>query len=166
MTIPISKVERVCEVCSAIFLAYKSHLSGNSNTSGRFCKRACYNAYLRTLVGPKHPKWAGGNNKVKGDFEAVKKRLWPKHKFCCLCGSVKRIHIHHIVPYRYTQDNDASNLIPLCGSCHPKIERITESLLDKGFSYNTLKLLMANVLAGWQMPTFVVLEDIWYNQNL
>jgi 5-methylcytosine-specific restriction endonuclease McrA len=40
---------------------------------------------------------------------------------CQLCGGAVSdggLHVHHIIPYRETQDNSPENLIALCPRCH------------------------------------------------
>lgn len=50
------RVERVCETCGKEFSVYKSALEG-SNASGRFCCRACYDEYQKTLTGKDNAKY-------------------------------------------------------------------------------------------------------------
>lgn len=38
--------------------------------------------------------------------------------FCAVCGSTKRIEIHHIVRRSQGGGDEASNLVPLCRDCH------------------------------------------------
>jgi hypothetical protein len=37
---------------------------------------------------------------------------------------MRRLDVHHIVPYRLTHDNSPNNLIPLCKKCHKKAEAV------------------------------------------
>lgn len=46
---------------------------------------------------------------------------------CQICGinendCKQNLQIHHIVPFKCTQDNSDDNLITVCSKCHPKIE--------------------------------------------
>ena len=40
---------------------------------------------------------------------------------CRICG-IKATNVHHIIPYRKTQDNSLINLITLCNKCHKQTE--------------------------------------------
>ena len=42
--------------------------------------------------------------------------------FCGVCSSQEFLEVHHIVPFRVSQDNSQSNLIPLCRKCHRKVD--------------------------------------------
>jgi hypothetical protein len=42
--------------------------------------------------------------------------------FCAVCGTTKRLQVHHIIPFRLTQDNSKANLVPLCVTHHRWIE--------------------------------------------
>lgn len=100
-------INRICRMCEAPFVAYAS-------ASGRaFCKASCYHRWLcRTDRRPRYgTRW-----------EAIRKEVKRKSPFCALCGTMKRIHVHHIIPFRLTFDNDPSNLIPLCAKHHKKVE--------------------------------------------
>lgn len=41
---------------------------------------------------------------------------------CTRCGSGERLHVHHIIPWRKSQDDNPSNLVTLCGACHLHVE--------------------------------------------
>lgn len=82
-------------------------------------KNAWYNAF-----GDKNPNWRGGKITYRGKGwvgirEQVKRRDGKK---CRRCGSKKQLQVHHIIPYRKTQDNSLDNLVTLCASCHMAVE--------------------------------------------
>ena len=58
-------------------------------------------------------------------------------KFCCQkCKKIltkSELNIHHLIPYRFCQENKEQNLISLCKSCHSKVERFLEKncILDE-----------------------------------
>lgn len=57
----------------------------------------------------------------------IRNKIFRRDKYSCqVCGRQGnkdiKMHVHHIVPYRITQDNSESNLITLCMSCHAKEE--------------------------------------------
>jgi hypothetical protein len=108
-------VERTCKQCRSEFRIGRGAISGKTNASGNFCSRHCYNAFLcdgKSVQG-RGPGWTSSRN------EAI--RLNP---FCAVCGSVKRLHVHHVVAYRRTKDNSPENLVPLCSRHHKQIEHI------------------------------------------
>lgn len=106
------KAKRKCMECGKVFYVYKSAIT-KTNASGNFCSRKCYDAYLGHQ---EHGKY------YRADFEQVKKKYFSGVQFCAICGTTKNIHIHHIIPYRFTQDNGVDNLIPLCRKHHKMIE--------------------------------------------
>ncbi|MFD2249313.1 hypothetical protein FHS82_003074 [Pseudochelatococcus lubricantis] len=111
--------ERTCTTCGTEFRIARSILSGRSNSCGRFCSRPCYERHLcRT------PRIRGrGSRWVAVRREAL--RLTP---FCACCGGRKHLQVHHIIPFRLTQDNSQTNLIPLCRVCHKRVETVFHNI--------------------------------------
>lgn len=81
--------------------------------------------------GNRHPDWRGGHSRYRGeDWYAQRHATIKRDNYTCqICGvtideleSSQYMHVHHIVPYRLTQDNSLDNLITLCASCHNKEE--------------------------------------------
>jgi hypothetical protein len=59
---------------------------------------------------PRSPEW-----------DRVKRRFKKTHPTCAVCGSRKRLTVHHIIPYHLRQELELeeSNLITLCEEgCH------------------------------------------------
>lgn len=108
------KINRVCQYCGKHFEVYKSALE-KTNASGNFCSRDCYEQYLGKQ---EHGKY------YRGDFERVKRQYFSGEQRCAICGTTMDIHIHHIIPYRFTADNNPNNLIPLCRKHHKCVENI------------------------------------------
>ena len=106
------KVQRICLQCGKTFEVFKSAIE-HTNASGNYCSRECYDKFLGAQ---EHGKY------YRGDFDRVKKEHFAGVQFCAVCGTTKDIHIHHIIPYRFTQDNGVDNLIPLCRRHHKMIE--------------------------------------------
>ncbi len=127
-----SRIERVCMHCSNKFSICKSVLK--TNASGHYCSTDCYHSSMRV-----------GVMKHKNGFRGIVRKHFPKPQQCAKCGIKDRIHIHHIVPFRYTQNNDLSNLIPLCISCHKSVEIYTEQVLKVDTDYARVFDLMSNM---------------------
>lgn len=112
-----------------------------------FCSWECKCAYHHNYTdGEKNANWKGGASRYRGDFEYVKRDHFSKIQFCALCGTTKDINIHHIIPYRMTQDNGLDNLIPLCRRHHKIVENATlpfyEMMEDKEYAKQLLNLML------------------------
>ena len=76
-------------------------------------------------AGEKNGNWRGGSskNQYRGDdWDVIRKIIYKRDSYTCqLCGKIKcKIEVHHIIPWRITQNNNFNNLISLCKSCHKK----------------------------------------------
>jgi 5-methylcytosine-specific restriction endonuclease McrA len=47
---------------------------------------------------------------------------------CRNCGSTARLSVHHLLPAALGGSDDMSNLITLCGVCHPQFEQAARTL--------------------------------------
>lgn len=132
------KVDRVCKCCGETFRAYKSALDGKTNASGNFCSRVCYE------------KWMCNGDRVTGrgsQWSKIRLLALARHPFCALCGTSEGLQVHHIVPFRLTQDNSDGNLIPLCVKHHKVVESITHDIEFSGSNPSDMKLILGNMLA-------------------
>ena len=113
----------------------------------KFCSNKCRHEYHHNYIeGEKNVNWKGGTSRYRGgDFEKIKKKYF-KNATCALCGTKKRIHIHHIIPYRLTQDNDLGNLVPLCAKHHKVVENLFVKQMEIFNDYETTKAVMRNIL--------------------
>lgn len=75
------------------------------------------------LTGPKHFAWKGGKVQYRGaHWRSIRSAILRRDDYTCqIC--LERfdrlfLDVHHIVPYRLTQDNRPENLITLCKPCH------------------------------------------------
>lgn len=121
------KTDRTCKKCLSTFTVFKSALSGNTNSSGNFCSRKCYNDFLCDTSRIKN---------YGSRWNSIRNEVFRKTPFCGKCGTLNKaiIQVHHIVPYRLTQDNRHDNLIPLCIKCHKQVEYLTCLLLNEDIS--------------------------------
>lgn len=82
--------------------------------------------------GKKHWNWMGDSpvyinkNYSNTRWKDLRLNILKRDNWTCQnidCGKnyrngKKRLHVHHIIPYKKTKDNSESNLITLCISCH------------------------------------------------
>lgn len=97
---------------------------------GNFCSLECKSEWQsKNFRGEQHPLWKGGISFNYGIEWGLKRNLVRKRdNFRCQACGIKekkrgqQLDIHHIIPYRTSQDNSLDNLISLCPSCHRKME--------------------------------------------
>jgi hypothetical protein len=149
-----TSVARVCETCGAGFRVARSVAFGTSNSSARFCSRPCYERHLcRTeRISGRGSQW----NKAR-------KEALRRTPFCCLCGTTKRLQVHHAVPFRLTFDNDQSNLFPLCVKHH----KIVEAAYVETEAHGTeiAEIAWPIMLAERREATRAVLLGVWRGLN-
>ena len=110
---------KVCPICKKKFKTFKS-------LDSECCSNKCRHLmHGKKIKGEKHPLWTGGKKGWRGcDWKYIRQLILDRdgHK-CQICGKSKRLHIHHVKPYRISQDNSLENLTTLCISCHMREER-------------------------------------------
>ena len=145
------RVERRCKLCGTSFTVVRSILSGRTNSSGNFCSRSCYHRYLcRTeRVTGRGSRW-----------NAIRREVLRSAPFCALCGSLHRLDVHHIIPFRITRDNSQPNLIPLCKRHHKLIETIYHDIEGAMLDVPTLQFWFRNSLSEWQAASRFVLKRL------
>ena len=134
-----SRTDRTCKNCDKTFSICKSVLK--TNATGNYCSRECYVKKITT-----------GLTKNKNGFRTISDKIRKENPMCAICGTRRRIHIHHIKPYRYTKDNSSENLIPLCISHHKIVEFQTEKLLEIDGQENVF-FIINNILRDRQQYT-------------
>lgn len=80
------------------------------------------------LSGPRHHRWCGGNYAPTyrgSDWLAVRGRALERDGYTCQdCGltdfSAQKLHVHHIIPFRFRPVNELRWLVTLCEPCHFK----------------------------------------------
>jgi hypothetical protein len=94
------------------------------------------------MRGESHYNWKGGmyNGRPMGEGglysraklrkAVVKKR---GHK-CEWCRKTHRVELHHVVPYRFSADNNDDNLLLLCPSCHGKADKLFLTMAGEFFA--------------------------------
>ena len=112
-----------------------------------FCSVACRSKFMeQRMSGENNPLWAGGSENYRGDFARVKREHFAGVQFCAICGTTENIHIHHIIPYRMTQDNSIVNLIPLCNKHHKQVEHVSLKLIETIADYEKARLYLNLIL--------------------
>lgn len=155
-----TRVEKECPTCGKKFLALPSKIKMYKNV---FCSVKCRGEYMKYYTGgEKNTNWKGGESRYRGNFDEVKRKHFSGTQFCAICGTTKGIHIHHIIPYRLSQDNSVDNLIPLCRRHHKKIESMSLDFIElfDDDTYEIAKMYMNNILRSAQMATATVLKEV------
>lgn len=155
-----NREEIPCKTCGKIIKITPSKRKTYKNS---FCSITCRSTYMKNYIGGENNcNWKGGASKYRGDFDDVKKKYFSGVQFCAVCGTTKGIHIHHIIPYRLTQDNDKSNLIPLCRKHHKIVESATLGFIELFGScdYDRAKKYLNYMLRERQIETYSVLTTL------
>lgn len=116
----------ICEQCGQEFEAKNVELNRGA---ARFCSPECW---YNHNTGENHHLFVGGSDYRGADWGRQREEARRRDGFvCAVCGKPEMLeimdyghglHVHHIVPYRETQDNSLDNLLTVCSSCHKRIE--------------------------------------------
>lgn len=148
------RINRVCKMCAGSFTLPQSALSGKTNSSGNFCCRPCYNHWLRQT--------GGRRSRMKG-WPAARAEAIRRAPFCALCGSRKRLHVHHVIAWRVTNDDAQDNLVPLCVRHHRPVEGMFLDVekVFAGENLNLAKLALMSQLREQQDATRMKLAGLY-----
>lgn len=143
-----ARLKLECVECGASF--EKPPSITKTNASGRFCSRQCYHNFLcRTdRVAGRGSRW-----------RSIRRDILRRAPFCAVCGTTKRLQVHHIIPFRLTQDNDAANLIPLCVKHHRWVESIFVETERHGLPPEAA-LVWQGMLRERQLATAAKLKEV------
>ena len=124
---PQNRKIKTCTYCGKEVIRPAS----NFHSEKVFCDYTCMAKWQSENVRQeKHPRWAGGRRNTRGvGWKAARKKALRVAKGKCkMCRIKSNIGVHHKIPVRcFKNPSDAhsqSNLIVLCRSCHPKMEKI------------------------------------------
>jgi hypothetical protein len=120
-----------CEQCGA------SYQTTPKATRGRFCRRACFAAWMAAGNAPSgedSPNWHGGYLPYYGgSWRRARRQARDRDGRCMVCGVTpkelgKSLDVHHLIPFRtfgverHLEANAPSNLVTLCPPCHTRLE--------------------------------------------
>ena len=127
------KKELICKECKKPFIFYGitykrrcDECTSRIRSGWEMSRRAARNPNVRVGVGSGGNQAGVDNNQWNAnriyegrrpDNEKARKlcnQNWPRK--CVLCGSVKRVHTHHIDGNPW--HNSIDNIVPLCHNCH------------------------------------------------
>lgn len=92
-----------------------------------FCSTACANAGQKKRDTDMLRYGAG--------WKLRRAEIRERDRVCRSCGKSPEmngsaLHVHHLVPFRYSGTNRPENLVALCDSCHHSIEALTDKILE------------------------------------
>jgi hypothetical protein len=150
-----SRVARNCKQCGGDFSVSRGVLSEETNSSGNFCSRPCYEKYLCN----------GQRTTGRGSqWSKIRKQVLASFPFCAVCGTMKNLQVHHITPFRLTHDNSKGNLVPLCTKHHKWIEMMFVETERFGVSAET-KLVWKNMIRSKQAVTAAKIKQLILCKN-
>jgi hypothetical protein len=90
--------------------------------------------------GSKNNFWSYGlriryNPRNKYFLSLRKEILMKQDNKCYVCGKIKKLQIHHVLPYKYCHEHNPTLMIALCRSCHSATEHITQKLFKEVFKF-------------------------------
>lgn len=151
-------VDRVCCHCGKSFVTQVGRLSGKTNSSANFCGRECYWASMRK---PKASLKGRGSTCQRACADVI-----AAAPFCASCGTMSyRLEAHHIIPRRRGGTDNRSNLVPLCPTCHKRIEALTRDMERSGLSASMVGAFMLPRLRYRQACTAIVLRKISHERT-
>jgi hypothetical protein len=93
-------------------------------------------------------------------WKKIRNETCRRSPFCALCGTIHRLDVHHIIPFRLTRDNRQINLVPLCKKHHKQVEGTFLHLENTGIDLETLHLWFCSTLLQWQNASRFVLKRL------
>lgn len=145
-----ARIDRECKHCAKSFSVVKSAIKENTNASGNFCSRQCYEKYLCKT----------GRTTGRGSqWNKIRLEVLRKFPFCARCGTRKNLQVHHITPFRLTADNSKENLVPLCIKHHKEIEMMFVETERFGVTQET-EMIWRNMIRSMQSVTAFRIKEV------
>lgn len=144
------RVERTCSICGTAF--FSRPRQGRLNKT---CGPACANeAKRRSKTGARNPSYKNG--------AAANRERWTSQAEpeCRLCGSRKRLQLHHVVYEQHVRSRkgdswEPANSFTICWRCHNTHHRS----IDKRISFDSLRpesVEFARALLGDAAPYYFI----------
>jgi 5-methylcytosine-specific restriction endonuclease McrA len=114
-----------------------------------FCSDDCVNSFNSDrMKGENNPRYVDGKSRGKkynSDWVKVKEKIMERDSNeCSICGCIKNLHGHHIIPVReFVNEEDAhykENAVILCASCHRNVEYGNKSIPDEKVEKDNLEV--------------------------
>lgn len=119
-------IKKICPVCGKEFITTTTEKGKNKVC----CSYSCANTYFRS--GENNGMYKNSNLLGRNSYSTICFRHHP-HK-CCICGEENIVAVHHYDGNH--NNNDISNLIPLCPTHHCYIHsRFKNKIQDKVDEY-------------------------------
>ena len=145
-----NREERECKKCNKPFTILKSALK--TNASGNFCSRHCYELFL----------CKSGRTTGRGSqWKKIRDQVVVAFPFCAVCGTTKKLQVHHIIPFRLTHDNSKENLIPLCVTHHKAVEYSFVKTEHEEIDIQTQSIFWRATLRARQILTIRAIKGIY-----
>ena len=123
--------KRLIVNCTNCNKEIERHMCNLNRHKHHFCNKKCEFEWKRK---DNHPNYVGGYSSAYGrGWNRAREFILDRDKSCKLCGNENLLEVHHIIPYHLSKNNEHSNLITLCKSCHSKIGPIFYKDTDKYF---------------------------------
>ncbi len=125
----MNRVKRECAFCGQTFEVPPNQ----ARKAGRYCSTYCVSQARKLIRGENHPSWKGGADyNYHPYWEEIANSIRSRDGYCCTrCGMTNyehqdrfgaSLHVHHIIPFRWSHDNSPDNLRTLCLNCHKFVE--------------------------------------------
>lgn len=96
-----------------------------SGTTGKKFTQEHKDKISLSQKGDKSRFWRGGHKYYRlhdYNWTKIRKEIYKRDNWTCKECSCKdrKLHCHHIIPYRISKDDSFDNLVTLCNKCHAK----------------------------------------------
>lgn len=127
---PVYRILRESKLVRTISEALKGKTTWLGRRHSDASRNKISKARMGKYTGMDNPNWHGGkkhsnqNKRLSLEYKKWRREIKLRDKKCLECGSTEKLHAHHIVPVRDTEDInlliDMNNGVTLCKKCHLK----------------------------------------------
>lgn len=109
-----------CEHDELLLISKLHYLPNAEAVKNEFSR---YRSRISGLIDPDYlaSRWAGfySSQNAKGSVAEIETHIINRDKNTCqYCGSVKKIHLHHVIPVKRMGPNSTTNIVCACESCN------------------------------------------------